>query len=330
MKYLSVFADHILGLIEQKRALGYKYDNHPAILKRFDTFCLERHPSETELNREIMLDWAIKHPNEKPATLQNRITPVNELAKYMIRLGIPAFTLPKGILPRVPRYIPHIYSNDELKRIFEQTDCCRYCYEVPYRHHVMPLFFRLLYACGLRLSEARLLKVRDVDLSDGVIAITNAKLDKHRQIPVSPELLERLHDYYRNIHMFSTPDSWFFPGFDEKPMTMGNVEKNLYRFLRQAGISRSGRFSKPEQPGSPNVHSFRHTFAVHCLRKWVLENKDLRAYLPALQAYLGHVEFSDTAYYLHLTADLFPNITEKVQAVLGDIIPKARDFNEAD
>jgi len=248
----------------------------------------------------------------------------------MIRLGTPAFILPKGMLPNVPRYIPHIYSNDELKRIFEQTDCCRYCSEVPYRHLVMPVFFRLLYACGMRLSEARLLKVRDVNLNDGVITITNAKLDKHRQIPVSPELLKRLNEYFRNVNIFSTPDSWFFPGFNGKPMTMGNVEKNLHRFLRKAGISRSGRYSPPEQPGGPNVHSFRHTFAVHCLRKWVLEDKDLRAYLPSLQAYLGHVEFSDTAYYLHLTADLFPNITEKVQTVFGDVIPKVRDFNEND
>jgi len=328
MKYLSVFADHISGLIEQKRALGYKYESQPSILKRFDTFCLEQHPNEIELNRTIVLDWATKRPNEKPATLQNRITPVNELAKYMRRLGISSFSLPKGMMPHVLRYIPHIYSNDELKRIFEQSDRCRYCSQVPNRHMIIPIFFRLLYACGLRLSEARLLKVCDVDLNTGIITITNAKLDKHRQIPVSPELLERLNDYVRNVHMFSVPDLWFFPGYGGKPMTTGNVEKNLYRFLRQAGISRSGRFAPTGQPGSPNVHSFRHTFAVHCLRKWVLADKDLRAYLPVLQAYLGHVEFSDTAYYLHLTADLFPNITEKVQSAFGDIIPKVRVSNE--
>jgi len=55
----------------------------------------------------------------------------------------------------------------------------------------MPVFFRLLYGCGMRLTEARLLKVTDVDWSDGVITVTNAKLDKHRQLPVSPDLLER-------------------------------------------------------------------------------------------------------------------------------------------
>lgn len=322
MEYISVFAPHIVGLIEQKRALGYKYGSEPNILRRFDIFCMERHPDATTLSREVMLDWATKRPGEHPATLQNRITPVKELAKYMARLGHEAFILPKGMTPRIPRYMPHIYSNDELKRIFAQTDRCHYCSEVPYRNLVMPIFFRLLYGCGLRLTEARLLQVMDVDLFEGVITVKNAKLDKHRQVPVSPELLKKLKTYHQNAHHTSSPEDWFFPGYGGNPMTMGNVEKNLRRFLWQAGISHGGR-SK-----GPRVHDFRHTMAVHCLRRWVLEEKDLRAYLPVLQAYLGHVSLSDTAYYLHLTADLFPNITEKVEHVFGDIIPKAGGYDE--
>jgi integrase len=69
--------------------------------------------------------------------------------------------------------------------------------------------------------------------------------------------------------------------------------------------------------------------AVHCLRRWELEGKDLRAFLPVLQAYLGHVSLADTAYYLHLTADLFPNITEQVEKALGDIVPKVGGDDEA-
>jgi integrase len=194
----------------------------------------------------------------------------------------------------------------------------------------MPVFFRLLYSCGLRLTETRLLKVADVDLDNGIITITNAKLDKRRQIPTSPQLLERMRAYHQNVHLLAKPDDWFFPGYGSKPMTMGNAEKNFRRFLWRARISHSGRSRIPGQTGGPRVHDLRHTFAVHCLRRWVYEDKDLRAYIPVLQAYLGHVEFSDTAYYLHLTADLFPNIVEKVQYALGDIIPKAGDFHETD
>jgi len=322
MEYSSAFAPYITGLVEQKRALGYQYDAQPGILRRFDAFCLERHPYESTITRELMLDWAAKRPGEHPSTLQGRTTPVKELAKYMARLGHEAFILPKGLLPKVPRYTPHIYSNDELKRIFAQTDRCHYCSGVPYRHLVMPVFYRLLYTCGLRLTEARLLKIKDIDLAEGVITITNAKLDKHRQLPVSREMLCRLKDYYQSVHRISAQEEWFFPGYGGKPMTRSNVEKNLRKFLWQAEISHGGR-SK-----GPRVHDFRHTFAVHCLRRWVLEEKDLRAYLPVLQAYLGHVSLGDTAYYLHLTADLFPNITEQVERTFGDIIPRGGGNNE--
>lgn len=328
MEFNSNFRKSIYGLIEQKRALGYKYLSPVGILKRFDDFCEINYPNEKILTKEIVLHWATKLPNEKPATLQGRVTPVNELAKYMIRTGKEAFILPKGNLPIIPKYVPHIYTDDELLRLFKYIDSCKYCSQVPFRHLVMPTFFRLLYCCGLRLSEARLLQIKDVDLEIGVITITNAKFDKHRQIPVSDNLKQRMCDYFNHVHLLSSENDWFFPGYKNKPMTMGNVEKNLYRFLRLAGISRSGRNARPNVKGSPNVHSFRHTFAVHCLRKWVLEEKDLQAYMPVLQAYLGHVEFKDTAYYLHLTSELYPNITAKIQDILGDIIPKAGEVNE--
>jgi integrase len=324
MEYSSTFAPYITGLLEQKRALGYKYDGATlSILRRFDIFCIERYPHETAITRELMLDWMTKRSGEHPGTLQGRITPVKELAKYMARLGHEAFILPKGMMPRVPKYMPHIYSNDELKRLFAQTDRCHYCSEVPYRHLVMPVFFRLLYSCGLRLTEARLLKVADVDLTEGVITITNAKLDKHRQLPVSLEMLERLESYHHSIHLLSSGADCFFPGYGGKPMTMGNVEKNLRKFLWKAGISHGGRGK------GPRVHDFRHTMAVHCLRRWVLEEKDLRALLPVLQAYLGHVSLGDTAYYLHLTTDLFPNVTEQVERAFGDIIPRVGGNDEA-
>ena len=322
MLFSSMFASYIIGLIEQKRALGYKYESEVQILRRFDKFCVDYYHNEKNLTVDLVMDWSKKRPTEKTATLQNRIIPVKELAKYMTRLGLDAFIFPRGMMPRPTRYIPHIYTNQELKKIFFQADQCHYCSQVPYRHLVMPEFFRLLYSCGMRLSEARLLKVQDIDLTLGVIKIVNAKLGKIRQLPISPEMLKRLNSFYQTVHLFSQPEDWFFPGYHGKPMTIGNVEKNLRKFLWQARIPHGGRGK------GPRVHDLRHTFAVHCLRKWTLESKDFRAYLPVLQAYLGHVSLSDTAYYLHLTADVFPNITKKMNEAFIDVIPGVGESHE--
>jgi integrase len=319
-EYTSLFSGHITGLIEQKQSIGYVYQTEAGVLKRFDLFCLTHYPEIKELSREIVLHWSSQRPDEHPATLEGRVTPVRELAKYMINNGHQAFVLSGGMIPKCPRYLPYIYSDDELERIFSLIDGCHYCAEVPFRHLVMPVFFRLLYCCGLRLTEARMLKVKDVDMGDGVITLTKTKFGRQRQIPLSEGLHKHFETYFKNVHLLSKPDDWFFPGYKGKPMTLSNVDKNHRRFLWQARISHPGR-AKPGQRGAPNVHSFRHTFAVHCMRRWIREGKNLQAWLPVLQAYMGHVSFSGTAYYLHLTADLFPDITTRLDSELGDIIP---------
>jgi integrase len=74
---------------------------------------------------------------------------------------------------------------------------------------------------------------------------------------------------------------------------------------------------------APRVHDFRHTFAVNRLTQWVHEGKDVNACLPYLSMYLGHQNFADTDYYLHLTPEFFPVLKEKSKAIFGDIIPEA-------
>jgi len=325
-EYTSIFSEHITGLIRQKQAVGYKYHTEAAVLKRFDAFCNMYYPTAKTLDRDIVLHWSKQRTGEHPSTLQGRVTPVRELARYMICNGQWAFTLPKGMLPKVPRYLPYIYSDDEIKRIFFWIDRCHYHAEVPYRHYVMPLFFRLLYCCGLRVSEARMIKVKDVDLEQGTITLTNTKLGKHRHVPLSFRLHKKFIAYYQAVHLRSSPDDCFFPGYKNKPMTVGNVTKNHRKFLWKAGISHPGR-TKPGKRGAPCVHSYRHTFAVHCLRNWIRDGKDTQAYMPVLQAYLGHASYSDTAYYLHLTADLLPGITHILENELGSIIPMITTVN---
>lgn len=61
------------------------------------------------------------------------------------------------------KYMPHIYSYKELKQFFAETEKCHYSPEAPYRHLIMPVFFRMVYTCGFRVSEARLLQVDDYD-----------------------------------------------------------------------------------------------------------------------------------------------------------------------
>jgi integrase len=229
---------------------------------------------------------------------------------------VAAYLLPRAALPRPARYVPHIYTDAELAALFAQTDRCHYCSEVPLRHLVMPVLFRTIYACGLRCSEARLLRVADVDIDTGVLQIRDAKGGRDRQVPVSETLRNRLAGYHAQVAGQPGRREWFFPGArPDQPLTLGNVYHNFRRFLWQAGISHGG-------PGhGPRVHDLRHTMAVNNLRSWFAHERDVGALLPVLQAYLGHSSIADTGYYLHLTAESYPDITARVQQTIGDVVP---------
>ena len=57
--------------------------------------------------------------------------------------------------------------------------------------------------------------------------------------------------------------------------------------------------------------------------RWYREGADLDAKLPVLATYLGHQSLLGTERYLHLTAELFPEVAVRVNAAFGDIIPRS-------
>ena len=317
MSPVITLADAIRGLVGEKRALGYKYVSEERALARFELFCAGAFPGLETVTRASVEAWiaTARRRAVKPATLQSLAAPVRELARWLHRRGVDAYVLPAGVLEKPARYVPHIYSDRELAALFAATDRCHYCPEVPFRHLVMPVLFRTIYACGLRCSEARLLRVADVEIDTGVLQIRDAKGGKDRQLPVSESLRERLAGYHAKLA--GQPGwEWFFPGATpDVPLTLGNVNRNFRRFLWQARIPHRGRGH------GPRVHDLRHTAAVNNLRAWFARGENVDALLPVLQTYLGHSSIGDTAYYLHLTAESYPDITARVQQTLGDIVP---------
>jgi hypothetical protein len=62
----------------------------------------------------------------------------------------------------------------------------------------------------------------------------------------------------------------------------------------------------------------------------VVEGKDMNAYYPVLKTYMGHSLFKYTAYYLKLTQNMYPNISAKLEAAFGDLIPSPKNGGELD
>jgi integrase len=172
----------------------------------------------------------------------------------------------------------------------------------------------------MRVSETVNLRVGDVDLVEGIVTVKAGKFGKDRRVPMSADLTQRCRSYAAAVHRFPTTDQYFFRvSRDSRPVSVSTVYFNFREFLLDAGISYRGKGK------GPRLHDLRHTFAVHCLRSWVAEGKDLSAYLPILQTYLGHSHLKQTTQYLRLTTDLYPAIRDQIEERFATMIPRLGD-----
>lgn len=318
--YNSVFQKEIYNFIELKRALGFSYESEAGSLRRIDAFLCKNNLSEKCITKELCELWCGKRTYETVTNQASRISIMRVFCRYLNDIGIPAYVPPKGITHKRIRYDAHIYTDDELQRFFDAVDKSQSVPDsCPYRGDVMPVFFRILYTSGMRVSELRLARISDVNLEDGYILVHEAKNHKERLIPIHPILLKQCKELKAKIHTGSSDHEYFFMMLPGKPMTLGNVYKNFRRYLEQAGISHTGK--------GPRIHDFRHTYCVNLLRKWTAEDKDLIAYLPYMRTMLGHESFEETAYYLKLTAERFPYIKERMKESFPDLIKEA-EINE--
>jgi len=313
--YTGPLKDHLQNYVDLKRAIGYKFDEEASCLKRFDRFILEKYPEMTALTKETVLDWCSKKAYEAQANQCFRASLIRRFGAYLDSIGIKSYILPKAYYSKGKQYTPYIYTVAELTKLFVEIDKCRCSYQCPYRHQIMPVIFRMIYMCGLKSSEARFLKVADVDLEHGILTINQSKNDNSRLVPMPDSLTERCRNFSKEVHLLSGAEDYYFPTLEGKPMK-GALYQNFRSFLWRAGISHGGRGR------GPRIHDFRHTYAVHCLKKWAEEEKDLTAYLPILKTYMGHDSFQETAYYLRMTADVFPHIILKLETHYLDIIPQ--------
>jgi integrase/recombinase XerD len=151
----------------------------------------------------------------------------------------------------------------------------------------------LLYACGLRASEALGLRVEDVNFAAGYVIVTG-KGDRQRLVPAGAQALDWVRRYLGTVR----------PGLvrrDGAPLFLNRSGGGLSRQALWGLIRRAARRAGLRSPVSP--HTLRHSFASHLLER----GADLRS----VQAMLGHVDISTTQIYTHLPSSVVHEMYRK-------------------
>jgi integrase/recombinase XerD len=293
-----------------RRALGFKLIEADRMLHDFVTFMERRH--ELYITQSLALEWAQRRSNLQPASWAQRLSVVRGFARYRSatdpRTEVPA----EGLLPfRFKRTRPYLYSDDEIRRLLHAA------LQLPFRGERGALrpwtyycLFGLLSVSGMRLGEARNLKLQDVDLAAGVLTIRGTKFGKSRLVPLHGSTCKVLADYIarRELRWAGRPvSSYLLVSNRGNRLDNGEIHRTFYRLSRQIGLR-----GDTDSHG-PRLHDMRHVFATRTLVRWYQSGEDPERRMPILSAYLGHAHIADTQWYLNASPELMREAMRRLE-----------------
>ena len=316
MKNTSI-GEKIDAFIKYKRSLGYVYDTPKRHLKHFQQHLEENYPL-LAIPDKVSTDSFLELYSGQSGGLYNVIAALREFSRYLFKLGYrEVYIIPPKQMPKLYPEPPYFFSEEELEVFFRKCDEFYGDNLGPRaRGIVMPAFFRLLYCCGLRPHEARLLPWKNVHLTEGYIDILQSKGPKSRRIYISDELASYLIRYDHQISAIFPDRLFFFPRAVDKPYCH---QAQNYNF----GIIWKHAF--PEWTGKlPRVYDLRHHFAWATINRWAREGTDVNAMLPYLMRYMGHNCIKHTLYYFRFVPDFYSDY-KMLSSKLNDRIPEVPD-----
>lgn len=250
-EYFSDLKPFIEGFVEQKRANGYSYKFEAYIYTKFDGYCLARNLSAEDITKTALKEWMTIRDTESKGYFSQRISFVRQLLIYINSLGKSTY-IPHNFTDR-EKNVPHIFSDEEIKDFFYQINiyvpkmCTPTCAVVTTRPAFLRMsseykvFFRLIYCCGLRNSEACDLTWENVNLDNSTITIIHSKGDKDRLVYLHVDMAQLLGAY--RIILFNDVGfecRWVFPGVNpENKFLKTTVDRKFNEFwckTKSAGL----------------------------------------------------------------------------------------------
>jgi integrase/recombinase XerD len=284
-----------LAYLEFERGLSRNtLDAYRTDLFQFGRFLEEREVSALEAQPGDVADFleALARGDgdgrapASPATIHRKSACLRSFYRHLRRDGLldtdPTATLST---PRRSRKLPQVLTRGEIEKLLSQP---RGTNPAALRDRAL---LELMYACGLRASEAIGLELMDVDLQEGVLR-ARGKGSKERLVPIGQAALKALRGYLergRPALVKGAPEAHLFVNFRGGELTRQGLYKIVRRHAVTAGLA--DRMSP---------HTLRHTFATHLLAGGC----DLRS----VQEMLGHADVSTTQLYTHLSSERLKDV----------------------
>lgn len=233
-----------------------------------------------DLTRQDLREWLIDLSaiNLSENSKRRLISAVRGFYKFLMFDGHvkhnPAEDL---VAPQKGLYLPRFLNKVEIDILLATPDTST---EIGLRDRAI---IELMYASGLRVSEAANVKINDIDL-DGGILTTTGKGSKTRRVPVGSSAVEWVKSYLavrrknENIEIDN-----MFVNANGSPINRQSIYLSITEYAAKCGLA------------GVSPHTLRHSFATHMVQN----NADIRS----VQQMLGHADISTTQIYTHITSE---------------------------
>lgn len=302
----------IKDFVQYKKILGYKYETEFVVLNRIKKYLIKNNINN--ITRETTENYARINPNLSINTISRDMRVFREFCNYLkTQKDIDCYQIPKNIYTNNNNFRPYIFSHAEIKTLYSNLNIIynNFNYEY-YAQNALPLIIKILYQTGMRISEVLNLKLEDYDFELSIFNLKFTKNSYDRIVAIPETLNNEISKYYNKFYYNKTKELLF-------NLKYGVVNNYFKKVLKNSNIYCCDK--------GPRIHDLRHTYIVHNIEKLINDNENLNAFLPILQAQVGHQSLESLSYYFHITNDILNIVNKTSEEQLGYLIPGGDENN---
>lgn len=317
----SPLAEPIELFLVHHRGLGKQFDSEEHALRLLDRYLVEQLPSSPTIDQitpALLERFLLSRPRTTNRSYNHLHNVLARLFRWMVAQHI-IVESPLRTQKRqsTQRQLPYLFDQSGIQQLLCTTAQLPDVFPAIHRGITYRMIFALMYAVGLRVSEAAHLCHRDLDLEHDCLHIRETKFSKSRLVPFGPRLGQTLRQYLKECEMgTASPDDPLFSISTDRrqPIKSKSISRVFRITTGQLGLE------VPAGVAPPRLHCLRHSFAVSTLLRWYKEGINPNDRLMHLCVFMGHVNPASTAVYLTITAELLDLANDRFCAYADPVL----------
>lgn len=287
--FKSIFKDELNYFIKYKRSLGLKYENEIFRLKYIDNILYSLKLKSKKVTKEIFYKLTERN-NMQGENYARQYGVTKDFCKFLISNEYKNIYYENKKFNVINNYKPVVFNDEEISLLFQTMDeyknkfINKKYYKLYYSYSVL---FRLLYACGLRVSEVIKITIDNINFVENTIDIIDSKRHTSRLVVFSNSMKKSLQDY---IKIFNINDGLLFKNTRDKIINCKFIRMYYKKILKLCNLNNNS-----------HVHDLRHLFCNKALNQMLEKEYDENVVIVYLYKYMGHKSITETEYYLHFT-----------------------------